>query len=587
MQFNRIRALFTIVLLAVSALTQTPDDANAEKMKRQAKLLETIVADAKTLKLPENRAFVLAHAANAYWTTDEKLARRLFDEAAAELITAQTEAAAEKNGMQYFQALIYGQSPRHEILEAAGARDAGMALEMMLRTRPEKLARAVAEYGGSTASMGGQYAFAEITVEQKLLAEAALQDPQTAVKRIRESLKRGITYETVNLLERIYSKDPETAEKLAPDVAARLLEIDFAKDQQGAETAGLFIGRFGRETAPTDKVLRVPEKTIRDLAGKLFDFWLDPKTAQLNGYWNAQAVLEKRLPERFAAAKQKQDKLQNQYQTPEGLEYSKLTTAEASPDEMVARAPEFSPGYRNELYRLAADKYAQNGNFELAEKLLRTNITEEESDRYLSQYYSNFAIRAAGEDRFEAAQGFASQITDDNQKLTALIYLAQRLYQKDREKNLSAALGILRAARETIDSTPESQEDLNRTATLASAFAELDPGESFRLLEPLAGPLNELAQATFVMAKFRSYGGYRQGELQMAGAYYPGISYLDSLLQTLRDKDFERTLRFTNGFERPEVRLKLQLRLLDESLTAGGTTISLPISGRFSKIDFR
>ncbi len=579
-----IVVFFLIFLLAFNIFAQKSDDA--AKIDRATKLLEQILGDAQNLRLPENRALVFARVGSAYWTTNEKLARKLFQDSISDLMIAQTEAENEKSGKQYFQALIYGQAPRLDVINLIAARDAELALELLAKTRPARITQALTDLSGESLTTARQFADNEIINEQRLIALAAEQDPQRAIKRIRESLKNGATYETLNLLRKIYAKDAETANQLAVEVVEDFLKKDLSKKQQTAEMMGYFVSEFGREKTPDEKSLSVPAALTRELALKLIGHWLAPQTTQFYGYWNCYPVIEKMFPTLFAQVKQKQEKISRQYQTEESLEYSKLTEGETAPEELVARAEKFSSSYRNELYRMAADKYVQSGNLAQAERIISTNISGDDSERYLSQFYTGLANQAAAQGKFEAAQGFAEQIPDENQRVTSLIYLAKQIFQKDPKENRQAALAFLQQARAIVPDPPENQYDFNGALLLAAAYAEIDANESFRLIESLIAPLNELVQANFVLAKFRNYGGYRQGELQMSGVNYLGVYNLENVLRNLKDKDFDRALQFTNGFTRLEPRIQLQMQLIDDKVLNGENITNLPISSRqFSKIE--
>src|SRR6266852_7019409 len=85
--FSILLLSFFITLLTplyVAAQVDEKDKAQKETEKRQALkrktlgLLDEIVAGAWSLKLPENRSFVLAAAADSIWPHDEKRARNLF-----------------------------------------------------------------------------------------------------------------------------------------------------------------------------------------------------------------------------------------------------------------------------------------------------------------------------------------------------------------------------------------------------------------------------------------------------------------------------------------------------------------------------
>jgi hypothetical protein len=78
-----------ILLLSFNAFAQTNEEQIKEKLQKETKLLEQILSDAANFRLPENRAFVLSRVGNAYWKLDEKLARKLFQDSIAALVTAQ------------------------------------------------------------------------------------------------------------------------------------------------------------------------------------------------------------------------------------------------------------------------------------------------------------------------------------------------------------------------------------------------------------------------------------------------------------------------------------------------------------------
>lgn len=574
-------SLFFLLSLGVSA--QQTDQAVKEKKERETKLLEQILTDAKNLRLPENRAIVLAKIGSALWQRDEKRARKLFEDAVADLIAAQTEAQNEKSGKQYFQTLIYGLSPRHDIINLISARDAELALEFLTKTRPSAIDEALKNLREDSSSMLQQYARTEIAQEQRLIGLAAEQNPQTAEKRFRESVKKGVSYETLNLLKKIHAKDPQTAEKLAAELFESFLKIDFSKSRQTADAVGYFIADFGRTPGENEKPLRVSDALLRRLILKMTDDWLGAGNRQPNGYWNCIAVIEKLFPERAAQIKKMVERLNSPYQTEETQEYSQLMSSDTAPEAMIARAEKFQTSYRNEIYRSAAQKFAANGNIAEAEKILQSGIGDEQTEYYLSQFYVNLSYQLAGQGKFDEANYYINQIADESQRIGALIYLANTAYGRNPKENQKLAEGFLMQARALIPDQPETQNDFNSVALLANAYAPFDAEESFRLLESLLPNLNELMQANFVMMKFRNYGGLRGNEFQiMNGGNNLGIYHLEGVLRALKDKDFERALQFASGINRADARIWMQMQLIDESLT---NVSVLPInSGRFFKM---
>lgn len=576
--FARKALLFSLLfILSASNFAQTADEEAAKmKLARQTKLLEQILADAKTLRLPENRALIFARVGNAYWQSDEKKARKLFADAISDVIAAQTESLDEKINKQYYQAMFYGQSPRMDIINLLGSRDAELALEYLTKSRPPILAEAVKESNDDVTSMIQQYARAEIAAEQRLLGLAAEQNPQLAVKRVREIMKKGYSYETLNLLKKIYAKDPQTADKLAEELAESFLNVDFSKNYQTSDAAGYFVADMGRQRGKDEKALQIPDELLRRLIIAMTDNWLGSKNNQMYGYWNSMTVIERLFPDRAAKIKKKLEQINSQNQNEEVLEYNKLLASDATPEQLVVEAEKFQTSYRNQIYRTAATKFANNGNIAQAEKILQSTAADGQSEYYLSQLYHNLANQLAGKGDFEAANNYINQIPDQNQRINALINLANAVYQKDRKENQKWAESILNQARDLISNPPETQTDFNAATTLAVAYAPFDTNESFRLVESILPSLNEIIQANFVLMKFRNYGGFRQSEMQIAAGNSLGLYNLDNALRVLKEKDFERTLQFANGITRPEMRVWYQLQLIDEN----SLTVNLPINSR-------
>lgn len=158
-----------VTLPHVRAQVDDKERAEQEAAKQQQleknalKLLDEVIFSAESLKLPENRSYVLATAADLLWHHDEKRARTLFWEALATLnLTVYVEIklpvaqegnnsarAARSNGptkeqledLNKYYARI---ETRRALLQKVAAHDPQLALDMMRSTRqgPPPLVRA-------------------------------------------------------------------------------------------------------------------------------------------------------------------------------------------------------------------------------------------------------------------------------------------------------------------------------------------------------------------------------------------------------------------------------------------------------------
>lgn len=576
---------FTVVALPVFA--QNEDEAAKERASRNIALLTQIANDAKGLKLPENRAYVAAKAGAALWRADEKEARKLFDHAVTELIAAGAEGEAQTRNKQYVTSLTYGQEPRWTILNMIANCDASLALEAMVRTRTASLQRELAgqinggfisndrrrkgDYGGSA-----QYAMNEIQNEQRLIGMAADRDPSRAIALVRESLKKGVSYQTLYLLQKILTKDAPAANSLTEEAIGKLLSIEFSSENtQYLDTLANFLREVSREAAPKEIVLRVPESLIRQMVDKMISFWLDES---VTGFYsnNSFQTIEKYSPTGAAKVKQKFDKLNKQGQGLHNAEYSRLLSGEVPVEEMISRAVKLPSYMRNEVYRHAAQKMAQGGNLAQAEKLIEDNMSESEAENYLGQIVSNYAYQSISAGKFSEANEAINRIQNPHQQINLLIHLANSIYNKDSKANDKWAASVLGQARALLPEEPETYEEITAAFNIATAQASIEPDASFRTAEAMIPMLNELSQANATIAKLRNHGNFRQGEFQItSGQFALGVYGLENLLSVLKEKDFDRALQITNGFTRLDARLAFQLQLID-----GNTIVNLPVNGR-------
>src|SRR5262245_38486307 len=118
-----------IFALHLSVLAQDkPTETEADKQKKQEdidkrflQLIERSIADADSLRLPQNRAVVYGITGDLYWKYDEKRSRELFRNAANELIAFNLEAEADKTRAVYNS--IFDISARSEVLPLIAKHD--------------------------------------------------------------------------------------------------------------------------------------------------------------------------------------------------------------------------------------------------------------------------------------------------------------------------------------------------------------------------------------------------------------------------------------------------------------------------------
>ena len=561
----RLIILSLIIFCTLAVAAQTDDGKAAEeKQKQQAALLEQIAKDADALRLPENRALVLAKLGDAFWTSDEKRAREFFKNSVNALLAAQAEAEAEKKAAGNLYGLLYGTSPRQEILTMIAARDAEFALDAFYKSRPAKIAEALTTNGAEPKNAEArQYGLNEATFEQTLINKFSEQNPSKALEMFRANLARGVTYESIGLVEKLKAKDLPLANQLAGEIADRFLATDFDKDDAAASLAISFATEYGKKPAPDQKTVKVADQKLRDLAAKVIRKFL----ASEDGNYLAESLLplaEKYTPENVAALKRVKAKFDSENKREDYEAYSKLVEENASPEKLLSEAEKYKDDLKTQIYYAAAEKAAQNGNVAQAKKIISSKLPAEERENYLTQMNAGLIAQALTAGKFDEAALLINQIPAEESRFYYLIELATNVYQKNPAENKRAALGYLAQARDLVRQPTETLEDIAQTTQIAASLAEIDATQAFPLVESLTYQMNEFLDASVIVAKYRGDATVRKNEM-IINSYggVEGLSNLPQILTTLRQKDFARAAAFVNNFQRPEVRVSLELQLIE------------------------
>ncbi len=575
---KRRRWLPVLVLVifcpAIFAQEQKEDEAAKEKQRRQMVLFESVLAEAREFRLPENRAVAYAKLGSRLWDIDQKRARDLFHDAVNELIGAQTAAeAARKTGSQ--NDLLTGQSTRPQLLQTIAARDAEFALQSLFKTRPALIEKAIANSGSRDPRIRNypgndlNYARGEQQLEQTLIRMAADQSPEKAIALLKSALKSGVTGETFNLLKKLFEKDPAAANDLAAEVAGQLARKSFLvsnqPDYHSIQIATSILSEHVRERPAAEKVLQFDASQMRSLAEKLTSFLIE-RGGQY-GYGLGPQIIqiaEKLAPSAVEKLKEVEKALPRRgfHGVSRDPELAKLLNGETPIEEMLAGAAKLPVESRMQVYQQAANKLAGSGDFTSARSLLSEHFSGdalENAENSLNWTYSQHLINAG---RFEEAEALIDEFPDSN-RIQALISLANSVFGRDTEKYRSYAVALLEKARSQLPPKPENNNEMSQLMQVIGAYSRIAPPEAFRLFEGLIQPINDVAEASVIVSGFQ--GGYsvRQGETLISQGHSPGIYFDLSIFKSLAESDFDRTLNMLGGFSRREMRVNIKQQLLD------------------------
>ena len=88
----------------------------------------------------------------------------------------------------------------------------------------------------------------ELDLEQRFALLAADSDPDKAIKLIKDSLARGISWNVLPLLQKLNKKDEKKAAELAAEVIGKIIDTDLTKKSDDLNTAITFL-QFNSRTA--------------------------------------------------------------------------------------------------------------------------------------------------------------------------------------------------------------------------------------------------------------------------------------------------------------------------------------------------
>jgi len=187
--------------------TAEANKAREERQKKLLSLLDEIIQQTRSLKLPENRVRIQISLAGSLWPIDEKRARVLFKDAEQSFL--EIRAALETGDPELIQLNQMPESLRQEIVGAEANCDPKMAVDFLRATR-DLTSRP--QYSGHNV---------EAQLQMRVATQIVSKDPDLALSIAEDSLKLGLDWEAMNLLQSLQSKKP-LAERFLDDILSSI-----------------------------------------------------------------------------------------------------------------------------------------------------------------------------------------------------------------------------------------------------------------------------------------------------------------------------------------------------------------------------
>ncbi len=557
------------------------EKAQKELEKRVLEMVDQSVSDAATLKLAQNRAIVYAIGGDLYWKYDEKRARELFRNSANEILAANTEADKDKKESDDLYSGVFEFTDiRNDILPMIAKHDADLALEILVQTRPAKLVEAMTKAAQQNAKQDGGFmnfdpsrfrVQQEIALEQKFALLAAEQNPDKAIKLIKDSLSKGISWNVLPLLQKLNQKEEKKAASLADDVVAKIVDTDLTKKNEDLNAAIRFLQYATNPKPPKnpkDKVFKFSETQVKDLANKLAATFLQPNNSlQMTMALNqVMANLEKIVPERVPLLKQKQTEAMKNL-PPELKRFQqqeKIWNQNSTPEEILADLPKLNEVEKASAYQSIINKIGQIDADERAKNIIEQIPDEKARERANEQYESAKITRAADAGKLDDAKKLIKNLNQKKTQIQKLVALAIQFYKKDNDKDRETAVGLMKDAKALANEYPEDENELNDLMEVVKGYAVIDAPEAFRIFEPIVEQLNDFVQASAILSKYNKHSEtFKKGELLMKvnGYEWEGLllfRYIDQI-QKLGKADLNRMNQFSDKFQRNDARTIVRL----------------------------
>lgn len=575
------KKLLALVIMAVfvsstAAQTAAPKpDENAAKLEKEAiEFLRETSAEVGRLRTAENRISFNAELASLMWFHDDKEARAMYGNVVGEFKQLLAGLDAQMN----MPLIDDDDASSFSLFGGYGKSKAERKLRIAMMVR-QQIAMSLAEHAPDLAynfyydsiNLVTNAAFRKETeqtdkyFESRLLTRIAESDAAKAVDYGKESIKRGLNMNHIELLKKVYAKDVDKGVELGAVILSRLKSESKNHDNFYFYNSLLSFGdsNFEASKKPGGKKAIYSQTDLRDIADLYAQLALSTDQDSSYMIYGSLDEIEKYAPSRAVQirAKFKKDFSASNVGSGRGLS----TSANAAVNTMSANANTSADTER--LKREEREK-REKKMMEDVMSLGKKELPKEERAKIIAE-----------------SRKIISQTPGKDKKIVALSLLAAQV-AKAGDKDLADE--IMRDAERMVNPEPKNYQDFLLSWMLASGYAEANPEKAFPILENTILRANETISAFIKIAEFIDVNAEMidEGEFQVGmfgGEMIRGMTrelgMAAAPLKTLARADFTKTRNLTNVFDRTETRVlakmlvlravldKREIKRMDEEMT--------------------
>ena len=561
-------AIFPAFAIAQDAKEKAEkEEERRQTLQRKAfVLVDEIASGALSLKLPENRSFIIASAAELMWDHDEKRARNLFWDAVNTLNLIVNALPADsgnkktpKEKEKLLTAYFTNFGMRRELLRKVSRRDPQLAMEIFRATHQPLPENIEANY----------YFPDERDLEQEIAAEAAARDPKRALEIARESLAKGFTFQLLELLFRLNHRDAELGSKFAGEIIDKLKTRNLSTDHYGSRISVdlLLMSRTskGAENPGEARRLKLEKEQRRDLVELIGNAALSV-SANPNLLYAIDEIMpefEEFAPERLPLLQKKLAAFnQTLNKEQKGWNEHNALVRGGNPEEMLRGSRQLDEEARRSLQQQAIVMAVFHRRADALREIINNEIEESRRKVLIDSLDAEQINWATNNGNAEELRKLLPQIRLREQRARAMAEMAA-LMEKNGDHD--EAVKLLDEARTLIKLEFDSETQTDALLALVAAYAVVDPSKAFAIIENAVDNANDQISKLALLDRLLKSGAIKSGELRLQQA---GILPLDFLVfkygkgvSALANADFDRTKAAADRFGRNELRLLARLML--------------------------
>ena len=545
------------------------------KAKGLALLIEA-TQSLQQLHRSQTRAGFQIRAAQLLWNSDEKAASKLMKQAIESV--KEFIANIDNSEQEYYDSFQLAMQLREQVVEALGPHDPEAALSFLRATRTLSPPEAP-----QVGAQGNQEQQLELLLASQIIAA----DPKRAFQMAEDALKKGASPSLNDTLNRLRSKDPELAAKLAHDIATKIMNERLLRNPEAAYLAAGFLrivrpgGRTqlgGGEGAASTSLLS--EDEFRDLFQRVLTEALSYSPPAMNVFNNERnlaqnllstlkqmsADMQRYAPDRAAALEKKWLEI-NGLGDPQGELRQRLQTTinNGAPDAALESVNQAPREMRDQLYQQVANRIAQTGDLTRARQIINEHITNPMQRQQALRNLEQQAIySAATRGKVDEALRSLANFRPASERAQMLVQIANQVGPGIKK---STALQYLEQARSMLGPSPqaEDQQQMSALFAIGRAFSRLGSSRAFEIVEPLVDQLNDISAAALNMNGFgQKY--YQDGEVIMTNgnAVAETGNQLATTLGNLALANFERAKAAADRIHPVDLRLNVYLNIAQQ-----------------------